>query len=204
MMEYPCPPFELVRYSPIGASSKSRRTGRRTHPQSKGPCFSRYTFLSTLPGVPTQNVLPINHAFGRSAMARSLSSCRRDEELDSRQHRPDIPPSTPPARQRSSFTVRGWAPRIGCITHLQMWAGTCSGIPAPSARSDLRAASPAAVISSSALEGTLAEPPQGRLPGTKDRDVSILRAEPELCRGAVANEPFAVRAGHGPVPATVH
>jgi hypothetical protein len=29
MMEYPCPPFELVRYPPIGASSKGKRNDRR-------------------------------------------------------------------------------------------------------------------------------------------------------------------------------
>ena len=34
--------------------------------------------------------------------------------------------------------------------------------------------------------------------------MSILGAKPEFCRVAVAGEPFAVRAGYDPVPATVH
>ena len=55
----------------------------------------------------------------------------------------------------------------------------------------------------SASVGVLPQPIHGRRTGAQDRDVPIIRAQPQFCRGAAAREPLAVRARHDPIPATV-
>src|SRR5688572_24740623 len=55
----------------------------------------------------------------------------------------------------------------------------------------------------SALVGLLPEPLHGRRALVEYRDVPVIRAQPQFCRGAAAREPLAVRAGHYPIPATV-
>src|SRR5918997_1751313 len=73
-----------------------------------------------------------------------------------------------------------------------------------SACSELWAETPPAVVFGSTPRGALAEPLHGSLAATEDGYVSVLRGQPEFCRGAVAGEPLAVRAGHDPVAAAVH
>ena len=55
----------------------------------------------------------------------------------------------------------------------------------------------------SALVGVFPDPLHGRRAGVEDRDVPVIRAQPQFCRGAAAREPLAVRAGHDPIPAAV-
>ena len=47
------------------------------------------------------------------------------------------------------------------------------------------------------------EPLQGSLAGIEHRDVAVLRTKPQLCRGATALKPPAMRTGHDPVPTAV-
>jgi hypothetical protein len=55
----------------------------------------------------------------------------------------------------------------------------------------------------SALLGVFLEALHGRRAGVEDRDVPVIRAQPQFCRGAAAREPLAMRAGHDPIPAAV-
>jgi hypothetical protein len=55
----------------------------------------------------------------------------------------------------------------------------------------------------SALVGVFPEPLHGCRAGVEDRDVPVIRTQPQFCRGAAAREPLAVRAGHDSIPATV-
>src|ERR687897_1894940 len=57
----------------------------------------------------------------------------------------------------------------------------------------------------SASFGALPEPALGRCGArAEDRDVPLLRVQPQFRRGATACEPLAVRCGHHSIPASVH
>jgi hypothetical protein len=56
----------------------------------------------------------------------------------------------------------------------------------------------------SALAGVLPQPAKGRIAGMQDRDVTVVRAQPQLRRRGLAGQPPAVRAGHHPILAAVY
>src|SRR5215208_6991528 len=57
----------------------------------------------------------------------------------------------------------------------------------------------------SAPFGALPEPAHGRCRArVENRDVPVVRVQPQFCRRAMAREPLAVRGGHDPIPASVH
>ena len=56
----------------------------------------------------------------------------------------------------------------------------------------------------STLTGVLAEPVQGHHAGAEDRDVSLVRAQPQFRRAAGLRQPPGLRAGHDPVLAAVY
>src|SRR5215208_2747768 len=59
-------------------------------------------------------------------------------------------------------------------------------------------------VSWSPVRGVLPEPAQGCLAGMQDRDVSVVRPQPQLRPRGPAGQPLAVRAGHHAILAAVH
>src|SRR5215212_1813227 len=102
-----------------------------------GLCSIRGVTPEESGNVPTQNRLPINHAFGRSAIAQGLPSWRRGEERDTCEQDADIPTPTSPTHRRNALTVLGLAPGVRCVPHSTRGRDRY-GRPGPLACSDRR------------------------------------------------------------------